>query len=67
MTRRNEKISHALGFSREDSNSKRYTQPSVHGNTVYNSHGSQGGKGEWKKMMWCVYIYNGILLSHEKE
>ena len=31
------KISHALGFSREDSNSKRYTQTSVHGNAVYNS------------------------------
>ena len=21
---------------------------------------------EWIKKMWCIYIYNGILLSHKK-
>ena len=23
--------------------------------------------GEWIKKTWCVYIHNGILLSHKKE
>ena len=45
--------------------------PDVHSGVVYNNKTRKQPKcpstAEWVKNVRCVYIYNGILPSHEKE
>ena len=52
----------------KNSNLKRYMHPNVHSRTIYNSQDMKQPKhpltGEDKDV---VHIYNGILLSHQKE
>ena len=56
----------------KNANSKRYMNPSVHSNIIYNS---QGMGATWvpinrlmdKEDVYIFYIFNGILFGHKKE
>ena len=55
----------------ENSNSKMYMHSNVSWSTIYNSQHMDTeicpSTKEWIKKILCVYIHNGILLSHNKE
>ena len=55
----------------KNSNSKIYMHSNVSRSTIYNSQhiGTEicPSTKEWIKKILCVYIHNGILLSHKKE
>ena len=53
----------------KSSNSKRYTYPSVHCSTIYNSQDVETARvpiNRWFKKMWLC-IHSGILLNHKRE